>query len=490
MPELTAWRCTVCNTERPAEEEPAGLIGDEHKYCIECDRRGSIESCAHCGEEINNRDNDCVMVDGDPICERCVRNDFFICSTCASLFHNEDAYEVGDSEGNLCGGCFDNETTACVSCNNNYMETIRIDTDNYCLPCGRECIESMISDAASCGSGCDEHTDALTDALPYVVRVNAFNIIARQWTCLRCFCNRDGTLPFGDPFSVAAFIMDDEMRDALCQMCGEQSGLVRRYAVESYSYRPTFKLKRTDRDLETRALHFGTEVEIEMNSSRDRTSGALELLAMGDAKHELFYCKSDSSIDNGFELVTHPFTYDWMRENEDAFEAMFDLSKLMKGWDAPNCGMHIHMSSDAFSNLHLFKFLRFFYENRELVTSMARRPKGALEEWAPFSPPEEKRMLQYATNKSNSLDVGRGALNFSRRSTIECRIFRSTLAPTAYYGNIEFLQAMFDYTRNCGLHQLGADEFMGFARDRGKAYNNFLLLADTIRPDAINEMEE
>ena len=176
-----------------------------------------------------------------------------------------------------------------------------------------------------------------------------------------------------------------------------------------------------------------------------------------------------------------------MKENEDAFVAMFSLSKIMKGFDSMNCGMHIHMSLDAFTNLQLMKFMRFFYRNKEFITAIARRPPGKLGQWAEMRTPKKGSVQRYAMKKTGGVGVGRAALNVDGSKTVECRIFRSTLSPTAYYGNVEFLQALFDYTKTCGIHQLQFDRFMGYAHDRSSAYKNFITLAKTIRPISVED---
>lgn len=91
-------------------------------------------------------------------------------------------------------------------------------------------------------------------------------------------------------------------------------------------------------------------------------------------------------------------------------------------------------------------------------------------------------MLSYAFDKSKSMGLGRAALNLGSRQTIECRIFRSTLSPTSYYGNIEFLQSLFDYTKNSAVSDTRFDPYMEYVKSRAKSYKNFLTLNEMIRP--------
>jgi hypothetical protein len=256
----------------------------------------------------------------------------------------------------------------------------------------------------------------------------------------------------------------------------------------NYSYKPTPQFRRTGRDLESRALHFGTEVELDMVGELDNTQ-ALRLLADGD-KARLFYCKHDVSCGRGFEVVTHPFTFDWMMNNPEAFDPMFGLASIMRGHESERCGMHVHMSKDAFTELQMFKFMRFFHMNTEFIKSISRRPIGRFEKWAKIISPERSALMKFALKRGH-IDFARGALNPDNESTMECRIFRSTLSPTAYYGNIEFLQGLFDYTKNCGVDddQLSEQRFMDYIHDRGKSYRNFILLSDSLRPEVEDNWE-
>jgi hypothetical protein len=162
----------------------------------------------------------------------------------------------------------------------------------------------------------------------------------------------------------------------------------------------------------------------------------------------------------------------------------------MRGFESVKCGMHVHMSKDAFSELQMFKFMRFFHMNAGFIRSLGRRPKGRFDRWASIVTPERSSLMRF-TLKREAIDFGRGALNFPEQETIECRIFRSSLAPTAYYGNIEFLQGLFDYTKNCGVDddQLTKDRFMDYVHDRGQAYKNFVLLTETLRPQVEDNWE-
>jgi hypothetical protein len=430
------------------------------------------------------------------ICDSCRDYNFFTCENCEEIEHTDNRFIPEGTDANLCEGCYDSLPT-CSECGDTTFETIEIDDEGYCESCARACGERIVEEIRDrdydVSGDVDEDDELLADLMDRALALNLFGIATRQWICTECNSSYRCQLPSLNTWDMSHFVALG-ITSSRCRACtnGEpiiESALRTSYRVLSYSHKPVPDFRRTERDLEKRALHFGTEVEIEMHDRNDSRRVALAQIGEDDQQHKLFYCKSDSCITNGFELVSHPFTFDWMNQHRDAFDAMFKLAKLMRGFESPGCGMHIHMSSDAFTNLHLFKFMRWFYTNRGFIRAIARRPKGKLDEWASMEEPEPKKLLKYSLDKRNGLGLGRAALNLGQRSTIECRIFRSTLSPTGYYGNIEFLQSLFDYTKNSGVKDTGFTPYIEFVKERGQSYKNFLNLTETIRPMVEQEGE-
>jgi hypothetical protein len=226
-----------------------------------------------------------------------------------------------------------------------------------------------------------------------------------------------------------------------------------------------------------------------MESGESSRAALCDLASLDE--HRLFYCKSDSSISNGFEVVSHPFTLSWARENEHAFDPLFNLSKRMYGHNAVNCGMHVHMSLDAFTNLQLMKFMRFVYVNKKFVHAISRRPKGSLQRWASVDNISDESIMSIAKVKNRGRGAGSRstAVNITG-TTAEVRIFRSTLSRTIYFGNIEFLDCLFDFTCLFGMRDMTPDRFLDYAHSRAKAYKNFLTLESITDMKIVSEEEE
>ena len=490
--EQVTWLCTVCDTEHNDDEfEPAGRLANGNVYCDDCEDR--VVLCYHCDEAYEMGMGGYLDVDGgSPVCNDCYSSEgYFDCDSCSSTTHQENAYETED--GMVCGICREDHYGECEECSSvvSVSGTWYLDDSTMCLLCARSYAESLLTEVAecfSCGEGdCDDHGPMLEEVWPSLVAINAFSCAELQWTCRGCDSRRR-YLPHGSMFSSAVMLTTGNFADAMCSECVRHGGRGP-YRVRNYSHKPSPRFMRTERDLNERALHFGTEVEIDVANDRSRDQ-ALERLGKEDVSH-LFYCKHDVSAGAGFELVSHPFTYDWMRSNESSFQPMFGLADIMRGFESIKCGMHIHMSRDAFSELQMFKFMRFFHLNQKFIRALARRPKGRFDRWSKMVVPERSSLIRFAINKER-IDFGRGVLNFgASENTIECRMFRSTLSPTAYFGNVEFLQGLFDYTKNCGADdsQLTEDRFIGYVQDRGRAYKNFVLLKETIRPHVEDNWE-
>lgn len=109
---------------------------------------------------------------------------------------------------------------------------------------------------------------------------------------------------------------------------------------------------------------------------------------------EFYYLKRDGSISHGFEIVTHPHQFEAFFYQLFPFDNIFnsnmnyvteescdnDDDDDYDDYDYSNtslfqeCGMHIHLSKSAFSNAHLYKFVKFFAEYPKYIEMIAERP--------------------------------------------------------------------------------------------------------------------
>ena len=153
--------------------------------------------------------------------------------------------------------------------------------------------------------------------------------------------------------------------DAYCEECyNDLEARERQSSINYYSYKTTPRFYFLDKGnvlknshTPNKKLNYGIELEIEARDSDvELNSDAHYINSLFDG---LFYCKEDSSIADhygGFEIVSHPITFNAIKKL-DLKNTLCTLQKDYKSFYARNCGMHIHISRDAFNDLQLYKFV-------------------------------------------------------------------------------------------------------------------------------------
>ena len=171
-----------------------------------------------------------------------------ICANCGTEHSFEDMYQV---EGDwLCEDCADRLTVICDHCAERVYEENAVEDDTHTL--------------------CDHCFDE------YYVRCEDCNrIIHRD----RAYWDNDD--------------------NAYCASCWDEHSEV----IHEYSYTP-------DLVFHGKGLrHFGVELEIDDGGTVN--SNAEKLLNIANANGENLYIKTDGSLDEGLELVTHPMTLEY-----------------------------------------------------------------------------------------------------------------------------------------------------------------------------------
>ena len=239
-------------------------------------------------------------------------------------------------------------------------------------------------------------------------------------------------------------------------------------------------------------IYFGIEIETEATSGGAYPSDGAELIS--DLCRGLVYCKADGSLNNGFEIVTHPMSFGFVKNHTDN---LWDgLNKLrrkgFRAWTTSTCGLHIHISRNGFlSEAHLHKFMYFIYgsdisrANADKVRAQESHIKsikqfaGRDSHWSKFDrdsflgsaydgddeqgnskyvTPSLAEIAKGRTKNGNAISPYAGerylALNRNNRHTLELRFFRPSLRPQTIQASIEFVQCLFDYTDQVTFNQI------------------------------------
>jgi len=164
---------------------------------------------------------------------------------------------------------------------------------------------------------------------------------------------------------------------AYCEDCFEEES----DPIEEYNYKPD-------------PIFYGDGmrylgVELEIDGGGEEGYKAEQLLEIGNSADEHIYIKHDGSLNSGFEIVTHPMTLTYHKEQMPWQPLMRRAASLgYLSHNATTCGLHIHVSREAFGETEaeqdapIARILYFFERHWEELLKFSRRTPRQLERWA------------------------------------------------------------------------------------------------------------
>lgn len=286
----------------------------------------------------------------------------------------------------------------------------------------------------------------------------------------------------------------DEWNSDGCDTCSDFTNDDGMRIIHDYSYRPDAIFHSTDKE---ERLFFGIEVEVEAKDNKSASAMHAHQLEGLD----LAYLKHDGSLNDGFEIVTHPMSHDFFKnEATELWTVLEDLRSKdgmkVKAWDTKTCGLHIHISRTGFSGgAHMHRFLNLVYSNPDFYSTLAGRTS---DQWAKFTDINQR---EYARNSdgdripdldnggyqiiskrtfAHKLSVDRNsdrysAVNTNNRETLEMRIFRGSVNGDTIKAQIDLAHASVEYTRTLTVQDiqqgaLSADSFMWYIFQNEELY--------------------
>lgn len=389
------------------------------------------------------KDCDSTINEGDEI----IINEYAYCTDCAFACYGCDAiHTVGSTGRSFIGGdwyCWDC-STSCQRCDEGVLndDTYTVNGESWCESCWQEY-------AYTCAR-CDNCYDVDDDS--YYVQGDTFCYDCYQNDCYYCD-DCDSAFRSDDPCDC----QDDE-DNACCRASGGGS------FVHDYNCKPEPLFKGTSKH----NMYLGFELEVELQSNRTQASEHTAKALTGIA-----YLKHDGSINNGFEIVTHPHTHYEYRENSALLWDTIETLRSQYGgrsWDTDTCGLHIHLSRDGFSSgAHLHRFIAFVYHNAPHMMKFAGRKTRFARFNDVYTFDEYDRPVfsikHKVGNPQRHSSERRSAVNTQNSNTIELRFFRGTMKASGVLSALDLAQAMVEYTRELRLDdvKLGALQWEWFA---------------------------
>ena len=305
------------------------------------------------------------------------------CSRCGQEFAPEQLIPFQDEL--LCPVCLDEQTTVCSCCGERIYKTDNSGTDDF--PLCEDCYDNHYESCTHCGS-----------------------LIHRRDTYYR-----------GD--------------DPYCHDCYHS---LPAQGINDYYFKPEPIFYGTGKRF------FGVELEIDEGGECD--SNAEKILRVANSDSELVYTKHDGSLNDGFEIVTHPMTLSF-HENKMPWAEIMETAKEMgyTSHQAGTCGLHVHINRTTFGATEseqeaaIARVLYFFEKFWDELLKFSRRTQRQLDRWAARYGYKEqpKDILDHA--KGNNHAGRYTAVNLTNRDTVEFRMFRGTLKYNTLIATLELL---------------------------------------------------
>jgi len=398
--------------------------------------------CNHCGTCWTIDESE---IDENGLCPDCADDYVGNCNECGYGIFDDDYYSLNHNEI-ICNSCYEDVYCTCETCRDLILQDHAYLFSDYCT---------------------------------------------HEWYCESCFY--EGFYTCSDCCEVYrnedGYYYEESGYGPYCSDCYHENHLS---GLNSWDFKPSFRVflgKKEKMQLRTCRTHgeimgepgkgvptFGIEIEVNTDYSGRSLSCFVDIVNDYN-EDEFYYLMEDGSIaGQGFEIASHPFTLDSIKENDKRLDVFRELSKIgAKSYTSNDCGMHIHVGRSSFiTRTHLYKFSKFIFENKEFIKSIANREGERLQEWASIdlSDNEKAALARWCSGRGMNQNRYK-ALNFQNHATVECRIFRGTLEKKTILRNIEFLHALIEMTKNKDIDHLKVSDLEDFVIDNSNTYPNF-----------------
>lgn len=211
-------------------------------------------------------------------------------------------------------------------------------------------------------------------------------------------------------------------------------------AIHEYSYKPE-PIFYGDSN-----RYFGVELEIDGAGKDD--GYAEELLDIANMREDHIYIKTDGSLDDGMEIVTHPMSLEYHKDFcwEDIMHHAVRLG--YRSHQTSTCGLHIHVNRDSLGENSdeqdevISRILYFVEHHWNELLKFSRRSEYAMNRWAArYCYENSPKAIMDKAKKNYGRYV---AVNLCNYHTIEFRLFRGTLKYNTLIATLELVNRICD----------------------------------------------
>lgn len=318
------------------------------------------------------------------------------------------------------------ETRICSACGKEHPanELFEFEGKLYCADC--LALETIVCEY--CGQRINREDNAGNDSVHL-----CDNCFENRYTV----CEECGRIILNE---YASYISGSD--DPLCNDCYHR--LRDSSPIHDYFYKPEPVFYGEDNRF------FGVELEVDDAGELDcNAESAMEIANTKGREH--IYCKHDGSLDDGFEIVTHPMTLQY-HQNEMPWDELLSKLRDMRylSHQAGSCGLHVHVNRDTFGetvseqDACIARVLYFVEKHWEELLKFSRRTNRQLDRWAARYGYKDypKEILDRA--KCGGSNGRYSCVNLENRNTIEFRMFRGTLKLNTLIATLQLVNRICD----------------------------------------------
>lgn len=239
-----------------------------------------------------------------------------------------------------------------------------------------------------------------------------------------------------------AYYLENEYgdEDTYCQSCYEREKSCK--YIHDYSYKPDPIFRGNGK------RYFGVELEVDEGGKSEEN--ALKVLSVANEDCENIYIKTDGSLEDGFEIVTHPMTLEYHTKNMPWKVIVKKALNLgYRSHNTSTSGLHIHINRSSFGECVdvqervVARILYFFENNWSELLRFSRRTNEQLNRWAKRYGWKEAPM-EILDDAKKRCGGRYSCVNITNYSTIEIRIFRGTLKYNTIIATLQLVDAICD----------------------------------------------
>lgn len=323
---------------------------------------------------------------------------------------------------------FEKNFESCNECGT-YNRSIDL-TDTINGTVCQECLENLYFYCSDCENYVHDSNVVTCDWCGEVVCRSCGWLVDETWLCHNCYGNSYSCSDCGCLLDESSFYTYNGY--IYCEYCYDRNN---KDIINCYSYKPDpiFYHNKNEK------YFFGVELEVDYGNNKRETAKSII------NNCEEIYCKDDSSLSSGFEIVSHPCSLEY-HENNLNWEEILKIVKNngYKSHDTDTCGIHVHISREAFGknnfeqDANIAKLLYLFEKFWPEVKKFSRRKDIQINRYAKrYGLKTPLELLDEAKNSDRYF-----AINLENYNTIEIRIFRGTLKYTSFIACLQFCQVM------------------------------------------------